>query len=343
MRKILNTLLASKLSRPLRLSRNKKGLFYIIISSLLVIAMVALFLAYKEYGYTDRQEVIETRIMTINDFIKDLDSDSQRAIYISGFRTLIALEDYVARSGVYLNNTEEMFRTAFYNGTINGTNVEVLINSSYSEYLQRVRVIADKIGIGIEMNVTGITLKHDSPWSIKVIVTTAINITDKRGLAKWDFTRDYSTSVSILNIRDPVYSVGTKGRVPNTIRFNDSIKREDFVDENNNNDTTVLMMFINNSYYIENPLAPSFLMRLAGNFSPDPEGYGIESMVYIPLLIDQSVEYSTTKSIIDYILLGNASGYENTRCNVQNTPSWFVIDTNHTGYYEINHLPSTTC
>src|SRR4030042_2725336 len=118
---------------------NKKAIFYLFITSLFIAVMIIVFVAYKEYNYTDRQKVVETRIITINDFIKSMGTDAKRVIYISGFRSLIALEDYVARSGSYLNDTEELFRIAFYNGTVNGTHVEVLINSSYYDYLQKLR------------------------------------------------------------------------------------------------------------------------------------------------------------------------------------------------------------
>jgi hypothetical protein len=319
------------------LKTNKKGLFYIVVSSMLIIIMIVIFVAYKEYGYTDRQKVMETRIRTINDFIKNIDSDSQRAIFISGFRALIAIEDYVARTGKYLNNTEELFKYAFFNGTVNGVKVDVLINSSYSEYLARLQIIAGRIGLDIDMNVTNITLYHDSPWAIRVIVTTRINITDRRGAAKWNFPRDYNTSVSLINIRDPVYSVATRGRVPNTIRISNIT---DYVDDATN-DTTELIRYINYSYYTNNTLAPSFLMRLKGNFSSSP--YGIESLVNIPELKDQNVNYSNSRSIVDYILFSNITNYTARVCNVDNMPSWFTIDTNHTTKYEVNELSSTPC
>ena len=316
---------------------NKKGLFYLLISSLFVIVMILVFLAYKEYSYTDRQKIVETRIRTINNFIKDIDSDSKRVIYISGFRALIALEDYVASSGQYLNNAEELFRVAFYNGTVNGTEVKILENSSYSDYLGKLRIIADRIGIDIDLNVTNITLYHDSPWSVNVIITTHVNLTDKKGLARWEFYKDYNTSVSLIDIRDPLYSVFTLGRVPNTIRISNIT---DYVN-NTNNDTTQLMIHINNSFYVENPLAPSFLMRMRGNFSSSP--YGIESLVYIPELIEQGVSYSTIRSLVDYVLFSNITGYENKACNVDNMPTWFKMDTNHTNKYEINKLNYAPC
>jgi len=315
---------------------NKKGLFYLLISALFITIMIFVFLAYKEYGYTDKQKIVETRVKTINDFIKDIDSDSKRAIYISGFRSLIALEDYVTKAGQYINNTEELFRIAFYNGTINNTEVEVLENSSYSEYLEKLRVIGGRIGLDVYINVTRIILRHDSPWSVNVTVTTYINISDKKGLARWDFSKNYSTSISLISIRDPIYSVFTYGRVPNTIRISNIT---DYV--NSDNDTTQLQIHINNSFYTENTLAPSFLMRLEGNFSSSP--YGIESIVYIPELLYQGVGYDSSRSIVDYVLFTNITGYEEKACNVQNMPAWFRIDLNHTVKYEVNKLNYTIC
>ena len=83
--------------------------------------------------------------------------------------------------------------------------------------------------------------------------------------------KDYNTSVSLINIRDPIYSVYTYGRVPNTIRITNVT---DYVNDSNN-DTSQLRYHINHSFYVENILSPSFLMRLEGNFSKSP--YGIES------------------------------------------------------------------
>jgi len=316
-----------------RIMDNKRGLLYVFISCLFVMIMIIVFLSYKQYSYSDRQKVVQTRIMTINEFIKDIDFDSKRVIYISAFRSLIALEDHVARTGGYLDDSEELFRLAFYNGTINSTSVEILINSTYSDYLLRLNTISRRIGIGVNINVTKITLYHDSPWSVNVIVTTHVNITDSRGLARWEFDKDYETSVALWNIRDPVYSVYTYGRVPNTIRMT-NISDSDFVV--GGNDTAGIMAHINNSYYRANVLAPSFLMRLAGNFSASP--HGIESLANIQELITQGVSYNTSRSIVDYVLFANETTYNNTLCNVDEMPSWFKIDANHTVYiYPLNY------
>jgi hypothetical protein len=349
---------------------NKKGIFYLLLSSLFITVMIIVFLAYKEYSYTDKQKVTETRIMTINDFIRSIDTDSKRVIYISGFRSLIALEDYVAklRPSHYLDdseliyNAEEFFKCAFYYGNnvanvtgakIPGTNcsnsttqIDVLANSTYEDYLNKLRTIANMIGLDINITVTKITLyQQSSPWAVTVNVTVQINLNDTKGLARWNFTKTYSANVSIISIRDPVYSVATYGKVPNAIRVTNIT---DFVIDK---DPANLMTHIRNMSYNASSLAPSFLMRLEGNFS-NSTCCGIESFVYIPQLETQGLIINNSRSIIDYIYFSNDTNitvsYSKITCYVQNitdaatyTLFKFKIDVNHTDY--IKDLNYTTC
>jgi hypothetical protein len=316
---------------------SRKGVFYLLLSSLFIALMIVVFLAYKEYSYTDRQKVFDTRIRSTSDFIRSIDTDSKRVIYISGFRSLIAIEDYVARISNYtFDDTEEIFRIAFYNGTVNGTQVDVLKDSTYSDYLNKLKVIAGTIGLDINIsipNITGITLYQESPWQVIVNVTVQVNLTDRTGIARWNFNKTYSANVSIISIRDPVYSVSTHGLVPNPIRMtpNNLIP---FVTGTN---TVNLMNLTNNSYYIQDPLAPSFLMRLKGRLNESSACCGIQSLVNIPSLIIQGVTYDNSRSIVDYILFSNITGYDNVSC-VQNTTSWFKIDENHSVQYEVDGL-----
>lgn len=322
--------------KKISLLLSKKGVFYLLLSSLFIALMIVVFLAYKEYSYADKQKVYDTRIRSINDFIKSIDADSKRVIYISGFRSLIAIEDYVARISNYTyDDTEELFRVAFYNGTVNGTQVDVLEDATYLDYLNKLKVIAAATGLDINIsipNITGIVLYQESPWQVIVNVTVQVNLTDIKGLARWNFNKTYSANVSIISIRDPVYSVATHGLVPNPVRMVPDALLPFVTGEN----TANLMNLTNNSYYIQDPLAPSFIMRLKGNFSSS-SCCGIQSLVNIPNLMLQGVTYDSSKSIVDYILFSNITGYDNVSC-AHNTTSWFKIDENHSVQYEVDGL-----
>ena len=53
----------------------------------------------------------------MNNFIENFHQDVHRATYISAFRSLIALEERIARTAVFLTDTEDSFKEIFYNGT----------------------------------------------------------------------------------------------------------------------------------------------------------------------------------------------------------------------------------
>ena len=341
---------------------NRKGVFYLLLTAIFISVMVIVFLSYHEYSFTNKQKVVETRVMALNDFIKSIESDSKNVIRITGYRALIALEDYVATTSLeYFANDSDMqehFKKAFYygnftvncttnanciaNGTLNYTQMDILNDSAYINYLQKLKGIAAKLGIDIDVNVTDVLFSQSSPWSVEVVVTTNIIISDQKNLSSWNFSRNYTTSVSIINIRDPVYSVSTLGKARNPIRaWPDNLA---FVI---GNDTTNIMNFTNNSYYVNNTLAPSFLMRFEGRLNESSACCGIESFVNIPKLSDQGIPYNSSRSIVDYIYFSDnaniTASYSNVTCYVQNittTPTyyWFKIDVNHTKSPSPNYI-----
>ena len=80
----------------------KKGFIYTTIVIVFLAVMTSLFYTYELYKPGSTDDTVETRIKTMNDFINDMKVDTERAVYISGFRTLIALEEYVSERGEFL-------------------------------------------------------------------------------------------------------------------------------------------------------------------------------------------------------------------------------------------------
>ncbi|MCF7865939.1 hypothetical protein K9M18_00705 [Candidatus Woesearchaeota archaeon] len=318
----------------------KKGFTYLLIASILIAIVLIVFLTTQRYKYQDRQEIDQIRIKTINDFVKGFNDDVERATYISSFRTLLAIEDYIATKGTFLNNTETQFQETFYYGTLNGSIPEIMEDSSFQNYLTNMNNIANKMGIQTQVNISKISLKHSNPWNIEVSINSNISIQDKEGLVSWEYQKEFKTILPIENLRDPLYSTFTNNRVPNTIIQNPF---ENLVNSTNNN-TTNLKKLINNSYYVESSNAPNFLMRFENNYSPDPLGYGIESIVNIGEINAQDIEVYSDRVKIDYIYFNNLDSTK--ICDVDGIPSeyYFVIPQNKTNLYEINELNySTSC
>lgn len=319
-----------------RLYRDRKGFTYLLVTSFMIVVILILFFSGNRYKYQDQEESQQVRVRAMNDFVKNLNTDIHRASYISAFRSMLALEDYVTTTGQYLNDINSSFREVFFYGTINSTNSTIMQNSTFNDYLLKVRVLAQSIGISLNMNVTQIHMLQFDPWTIRVYVTINIAATDAKNTASWNINKEYFTEIPIENLRDPLYSKNTLNRVPNTIRrLNTTI----LVD---GTDTTNLQLHANGSYYLASTYAPNFIMRFEGD--TDADSNGIESIVDIKALSDQEITVYEDRVKIDYIYFNDIS--TDKVCDVENLSSdmYFVIPSNRVGLYQITALNySTSC
>lgn len=273
----------------------------------------------------------QLRAATMDDFLSDLHRDVDRAAYISGFRAFIALEQSVANSGEYLDDIESDFASAFLNGTIGEESYDILDNSSFTQYLERVGHEASLRGMVLNMSVLNVSLYHITPWIVAIDYDILIMLNDTRAATRWSYVKTFSTQVPIFDLRDPLYAVGTNNKALNTVRIVSGFS--EFVnDAGDQNDTTVLVDFLDSSYYSHSTLAPSFLMRFEGNLSANK--YGIESLVNLDELDTQDVLILSTRSVVDYLYFGSAPSDD--WCNVQNMPSYFKLDDDHRDFYEID-------
>ncbi len=281
----------------------------------------------------EKHEAIIQRILTFNDFLNNIESDLKRLSRITGFRAFLAMEDYIASHGVFLNNTEETFKEVFYSGFVNGVEEPIMENSSLKYYLEHLQEKASQIGLSLTITVENISLRQVSPWTVEVALTLTINASDVNGLMSWNYQTTTESEFSIIDLRDPLYSVNTAGKVHNTIRQSNVT---DFII--GDNDTSPLMQHVINGFYKASTKAPSFLMRFTNNLSNS--SFGIESLVYIPLLTAQNLQVDESKSIVDYLYFSNVTGTAQVY-DCENLPEWFRIDYDHESDYDIDSLNCT--
>lgn len=313
---------------------NKKGFTYLIAVSFLISTLIVVYLSANDYGFQDKQDLYKNRIVAMDNFVEDFNQDVHRASYIAAFRTLLSLEDYVALNGEFFNNTETQFKETFYYGQINGTEADLMNGSSFEDYLQRVNYVANDIGINSSVIVTNISLSQSDFWSIDVVISAVVNISDNHHIASWNFERNYSTNIPIYDLRDPLYSTFTYNRIPNTIR------KLDVPYLVNGTDTINLETHINGSYYIESTDAPSFLQRFENNVSPSP--YGIESIVNVGLISAQEVGVCEDCIKVDYMYFNGLT--ETKLCDVQNINpnTFFIIPLSQNQTYQVQNLTFST-
>ncbi len=305
---------------------NKKSMFFSIIAIALISLIVFSLTIYTSYKLRDKVMVTETRIYSMNSFIDDVEKDIERGLYISGFRALMSMEQYITDNGIFLNDVDSCFKEAFLNGTINNSQMGLMNESTFINWTQRIKEQAIKLDIIVDFDINDVIIYQESPWATNIAINVSLDVEDLKKTASWQRPLYITTNISIQEFEDPLYVINSYGRVTNII-----IKTNitDFIV---NNETTNLKIHVNNSYYIESNTAPSFLMRLEGNLSNSI--YGIESLVNLEEFQAQEVPIRD-RSVVDYIYFGDQT---TTNYKIKYMPSWFKLDEGHLETYDCGDL-----
>jgi hypothetical protein len=315
----------------------RKGIMYTIVSLLVLLIIGGIFFTESRRTGEEAAGASLERVKTLNAFIVNFEKDSQRAAYISGFRSFIAMEQHVTSTGVYITDPATTFRQVFLNGTINSTQYVIMENSSFNEYLARVSSNAGKQGISMQATVVNVSLWQVDPWHVLVNYSLQMNISDNRNTATWQINRTLVGKVPIIDLRDPLFTARTYGRVQRVVKMTNYTTLVN--DVGDANDTGDFNRHFNTSLYRAAGRGPSMLMRFAGNLSDSP--YGIESLVDVDEFSTQDLPVSTTSSIVDYMYFGNVPA---TVCSIQNLPSRIKLDTASASIYEVTgKLTSSPC
>lgn len=292
----------------------KRGIFYTSAAIALTIVIIVTYSAYNSYRLSDKMDVIQTRIETVNFFIKDVEKDINKGIFIASFRTLLSLDQFIANNGTFLDNINERFKESFLYGTINQQPLSLMKDSTFTDWANKISAEANKVDIKFNFTINDVFLNHTDTWTVSVGVDITLDIRDKRNTSYWIRKRYLTSSVNIIGFEDPLYVVNSKGRVTNTIIASNITP---FVIGGKVDN---LLEHMNKSYYIAHNDSPSFLMRLQGDLGNS--SFGIESLVNLEEFQKQGLTLKD-RSIVDYIYFGTKT---TTNFRVNATPEWFKID-----------------
>ncbi|MBI4451232.1 hypothetical protein HY642_04615 [Candidatus Woesearchaeota archaeon] len=307
------------------MAMNKRGVFFTIIAVLLVALAVVTMLSFTATTPMHAQSA-EVRIRTLDAFLRDTETNIDRALTIAATRAILAFEQEALSAGKYIDSVQAAFPAAVLNGTYHNRTLTLLENATLEDWTGRVKAQAATIGIQIDLGFSDVAITHASPWILQANLTASISLADAGGLASFAVVYKSNASFSIIGFEDPLYPLNTLARVPNIIN------QSPFAGFVTNNETTNLQLHVNHSYYIAHPDAPSFLMRLEGNLSNST--HGIESLVYLPKLSAQNIALKS-RTVVDYLYFGNQTV---TDYAILNMSSWFRIDEAHLAAYEVDGL-----
>jgi len=311
------------------MAMNKKGLFFTLTAIMFIIILIFFIEIENKPKLSEKSDVISSRVGTMDSFIKSVEEDTERALYISGFRTLLAMTDSVLINGEYIDNIDLRFNEAFFNGTIDGQPNILITGSTFDDWASSIGIQANKLNILINFQNPIITVYQETPWSIILNLNATISYADLDGTASWNRDTVIISELNLSNFEDPAYTVNTLGRVGNTIEVT---PYEGNYTWNDGGTWYVanLKDHLKESYYTFNSDAPNYLMRLEGNLSQASSCCGIESLVNLEKLTAQGIDVYSF-SVVDHEYWTNQSGVQ-----ITDMQSWFRLDTPHRAKYEVD-------
>lgn len=306
--------------------KGKKGIFFTMAAIALAIVVIFSFKAVQPKDLESQTDVAAIRIYTMNSFMKDIEQDIEKGLYIASYRAFAGMNEYIAEEDEYISNLDGSFSEIVQSGTLEGDKIGVIENHTFSNWSSKINTEAKKIDLVANFTLKDISLSQSDPWYVSVEASVEILLADEKNTSSWNRTVNLTFNVPIDGLKDPVSIVNSNNLVP---VYMNKTKINDFVQGENINN---LLKHTNQSYYIPHNDAPNFLMRLQGNLGSSSAG--IERLVDVKALQDAGF-IGNGRSIVDYIYFGSGSV---TTYSIDGAPSWFKIDENHLETYEVQDL-----
>lgn len=310
---------------------NKRGIFFTLLGIILVGLFIESFAFYVQYRQTRAMDAVEMRINSMNELLKSVNTDLQRALYISSFRAILSLTAHVTSTGNSLTSTESSFIRMLENGTVNGTYVEpLMVNQTIKNWTKKICALAQQIDVNLSIKIINLTVYQSSPWAVNVRTAVNLSLTDKKRTASWHKSSTITTAVDLETLEEPLYAILSNGVLHR------SIAKSNVTSWN----ISSLKQHLVKNTYVANTNAPSFMLRLEGKF--DASANGIETLIDTNEWLYRVGPVKHTSSV-DYIYFSNRGnknysihnitdkGYGDFRLDSDHVKSYNVLGYNYTG------------
>ncbi len=302
---------------------NKKAIVFTFISVILVSILIIAFLININNRSKSNIQVTNVKTETLNSFVKSLNSSFiPDALKVSSNQVMISLLDYESNKSIYINDINDYFKKVMETGDYNGERQDGMfiedLDYRLTIALDEIKTLAQEQGAVFEyspIDYSTIKIFQRDPWHVVISLKFSYTLKDVKNEINWNIKdREISAVLNVENYRDPLYLLEI-GKISLMITKTPYTQRE-FQDINKFNDHII------KGYFAANSGAPSFIKRLAGDFSPSL--YGIESLLD-PVYYYQNELYSNA----DYQFINQVLG----EC-VDDMPDSFKLDVSHLNYYQ---------
>lgn len=195
-----------------------KGQFYSIIAILIAIPIFLFTVNYLTYS-EKLSEIVSDRVISdqLKQLVFSIELDTEKAMKISGRRSLLAITNYVINSGEPVTDAVKNMTTLLMSGTINDSESFLLLNNTMPNWNQR--ITSKPVNFNVLLEYDNISIETTDAFSIRIGMDMNITATDKLDKVKIEkFDRRKFVSISIVGLEDPIFPLNTQGFIRRMIR-----------------------------------------------------------------------------------------------------------------------------
>ncbi|MFH1473952.1 MAG: hypothetical protein ABIE55_03595 [Candidatus Aenigmatarchaeota archaeon] len=210
-----------------------KGIFYSIMTALMLIPILSLLLFYSENIQTGNIDV-EIRANELDYFTESIERDLTRFVEINGKRSLISAVSKIVVNGTGLDNSQLRLKEMVENGTLYGESAPLVDTSNLQTWKSKIVEIAGRSGFNVDFQNIQIHINQSDSFNLLFNVNVSINVSDKIEIMGILKNITASALVSIEGVEDPTFPLNTYGRVVRFIRASNSSEYTNYLVEGTN-------------------------------------------------------------------------------------------------------------
>jgi hypothetical protein len=197
-----------------RLSRT--GQMYSVIT-ILIIVPVVIFIALYMTSSQDVKFGTNERVVADqqHQVAQGIENDFDRAMRISCRRALLAAVSRITTNGEYLDNATLRISELMTNSTLYG-NPNALMGGN-TLYDWRDKILSQNYSFNIDANFSELRIENYDGTSLSVSMLMTLNVSDSLGLSRIDRIVRKNVTVSVEDLEDPIFAIGTGGYVKRII------------------------------------------------------------------------------------------------------------------------------
>ena len=210
-------------SIPTTSGRPKKGIVYTLFVMAFLVSLSILVMV-QGSNYWGGLVGDKVRSDEVGFFANGVRDDMGRGALIAGRKAVLSLVNNETDTGVFVAAANNSIAELLENGTLAGTPLDIMANSTVSAWTLALQKIANGRGIELNISINGLRVYPASAFDVMVASNTTIIVYDPLTKVKYNRTFLLTELVSIEDLEDPYVTIKSFAARRNTIRMCDYAK-----------------------------------------------------------------------------------------------------------------------